>query len=211
MNEEELKAALEAAQTQLAEKDSMLSEARSESASRRQTLKTFEGVDLEEYKTLKEAAAGAEQTKLESQGNFEAAKQAIMDANELALNDLKSQNNKLKTKLQSVTISDAVKSTAMALGAINPKNVALVLREEIVMNDEGSVEILGDDGKTIFTAEGKPLTVEDRVKTFLEANPYMVKGGTSGSGSTGGEHKSESSAPTTALERIQRGLAANKK
>ena len=157
---------IEQLQAQLEEAKAQTAEARNESAQRRQALKGFEGVDVEEYNSLKSKASEMEQNKLESEGKFEEAKAAIISAKEAELSTLKEQNNKLKNKLKSVTISDKIKTTANELGAINPKNIAILLKEEITMNENGDIEIIDENGKTVFDGSGNPLTVTAKVETF---------------------------------------------
>jgi hypothetical protein len=202
MNEENFKKL----QEQITEKESMLSEARKESAQRRQALKEFDGVDVSEYNELKKSIESTKQSKLEADGKFEEAKNAIISAKDAEIAKVIEDNKKLKGKLKNTTITNRVKDKALELGAVNPKSVAILLREEIVMNDTGEIEVIDENGKTIFNEKGNPLSVDERVESFLNDNKYLIKGVESGSSSAGGEHKRNSDTQLSALDRIQRGM-----
>jgi len=75
-------------------------------------------------------------------------------------------------------------TTALAAGnALSPETFAKVIMDNIVVKDDDSLAYKGADSKEI--------SVEDGVKSWLEANPWAVKnqqqaGGGSGSGGAGG-------------------------
>ena len=50
-------------------------------------------------------------------------------------------------------------------------------------NDDGRIEILDNNKNIRYNPKGELLTIEDRVKEFLDANPHFRKGSLSGTGS----------------------------
>jgi hypothetical protein len=58
-----------------------------------------------------------------------------------------------------------------------------LLKNEIKYNDDGRIEIVDNHSNVRYNAKGELLTIEDRVKEFLDANPHFRQGSKSGSGS----------------------------
>jgi len=193
-------------QAELAKKEELLAETRKEAAERRIKLKDFEGVDVEEYKTLKATAAELKQKELETSGNFEAAKEAIVKSYEDKLSDKDNRIMSLEDKYKSVVITDKLVSEASKQNAMNPTQVAVLLKDNIKLNDSGNVEIIGADGKVRFNDKGDPISVDAFVSEFLTENKFMIRGVESGSGSAGGDHKVED-APKSAFEKIASGFS----
>ena len=58
-----------------------------------------------------------------------------------------------------------------------------MLKNEVNYNDDGRIEILDNNKNIRYNPKGELLTIEDRVKEFLDANPHFRKGSKSGTGS----------------------------
>jgi len=193
-------------QDKLAELTTELADTRKEAAQRRVALKDFEGIDIEEYKDLKASQESLKQKELESAGNFEEAKKAIVESYESKLNESSSAYKELEKKYKKLAITDSIVSSAAKLNAIDPKSIAILLREEITLGEKGDIQVLDPEGKPVFNEKGNQLTVNERVENFLKENQYLVKGSTSGTGSAGGEHKAPNSENKSSLDKIISGL-----
>ena len=49
-----------------------------------------------------------------------------------------------------------------------------MLSNNVRLNDNGEVEVVGEDGSVKYTDNGSPVGVEDFVKSWLEQNPHFV-------------------------------------
>ena len=67
--------------------------------------------------------------------------------------------------------------------AINPSQVVSLLKEEVKYTDDGRIEVVDNHSNVRYNSKGELLTLEDRVKEFLDSNPHFRKGSVSGSGS----------------------------
>jgi len=206
---EELQAELDQIQEELIKKEDLLAETRKEAAERRVKLKDFEGVDLEEYRALKTEAEKNKQKELETTGNFEAAKQAIIDSYESKLKEKEQKVSTLESKFKSVVVNDALIASAAKQNAMNPEQVAVLLKDNIRLNEDGGVEVVDGSGKVKFNEKGDAVSVSEYVSEFLTENKFMVRGAESGSGSTGGEHKADANVPRSPLEKITAGFRKN--
>ena len=193
-------------QAELAKKEALLAETRREAAERRVKLKDYEGIDVEEYRALKAKAEELRQKELEQSGNFEAAKQAIVESYEAKVQEALTKAQTLEQKYKSVVINDRLLEEAAKQNAMNPKQVAILLKDNIKLSDDGNVEVVDETGKTRFDEKGNTISIDKYVADYLAENKYMVRGVEGGSSSTGGEHKAPS-APKTALEKVMRGLS----
>ena len=56
-------------------------------------------------------------------------------------------------------------------------------QDAIKLNDDGRVEILDNNSNIRYNEKGNLLTIEEKVKEFLQANPHFSVSGKSGTGS----------------------------
>ena len=90
---------------------------------------------------------------------------------------------KWKEKVKTINVDNSILSMASNQNAIAPSQVVSLLKNEVNYNDDGRVEILDNNSNIRYNAKGELLTIEERVKEFLDANPHFRKGSASGSGS----------------------------
>ena len=88
-----------------------------------------------------------------------------------------------ETLLKKERIDNSVLSVASKMNAINPQQVVDLLKTEIKLNDDNRIEILDNNTNIRYNEKGEPLTIEQRVKEFLDANPHFSQGSKSGTGS----------------------------
>ena len=90
---------------------------------------------------------------------------------------------KYKNQIKKEKVDNSILSIASSNNAINPSQVVALLKEEVKYNDDGNIEVVDNNSNVRYNKSGKPLTLEDRVKEFLDSNPHFRKGSMSGSGS----------------------------
>ena len=90
---------------------------------------------------------------------------------------------KYKSEIKKERIDNSVLSVASKMNAINPQQVVDLLKSEIKLNDDNRIEILDNNSNIRYNPKGELLTIEQRVKEFLDANPHFSQGSKSGSGS----------------------------
>ena len=91
--------------------------------------------------------------------------------------------SKYKNQIKKEKVDNSILSIASSNNAINPSQVVALLKEEVKYNDDGNIEVVDNNSNVRYNKSGKPLTLEDRVKEFLDSNPHFRKGSMSGSGS----------------------------
>ena len=90
---------------------------------------------------------------------------------------------KYKNQIKKEKVDNSILSIASSNNAINPSQVVALLKEEVKYNDDGNIEVVDNNSNVRYNKSGKPLTLEERVKEFLDSNPHFRKGSMSGSGS----------------------------
>ena len=88
-----------------------------------------------------------------------------------------------KSKVKTINVDNSILALASKNNAIAPDQVVSLLKSEVNYNDDGRVEILDNNKNIRYNSKGELLTIEDRVKEFLDAIPHFRKGSLSGSGS----------------------------
>ena len=71
-------------------------------------------------------------------------------------------------------VNSPLLSAAAKYRAVNAEQVKALLSNNVRLNDQGDVEVVGEDGTVKYTDSGAPLGVEDFVKSWLEQNPHFV-------------------------------------
>jgi len=88
-----------------------------------------------------------------------------------------------KNQIKKEKVDNSILSVASSNKAINPAQVVALLKDEIKYTDDGRIEVVDNNSNVRYNAKGELLTIEDRVKEFLDANPHFRQGSLSGSGS----------------------------
>jgi len=88
-----------------------------------------------------------------------------------------------KNQIKKEKVDNSILSIASSNNAINPSQVVALLKEEVKYNDDGRIEVVDNHSNVRYNSKGELLTLEDRVKEFLDSNPHFRKGSVSGSGS----------------------------
>jgi len=90
---------------------------------------------------------------------------------------------KYKNQIKKERIDNSIMAVASKNNAINPSQVVSLLKDAIKLNDDGRVEILDNNSNIRYNEKGNLLTIEEKVKEFLQANPHFSVSGKSGTGS----------------------------
>ena len=70
-------------------------------------------------------------------------------------------------------------SAAAKYRAVNADQVKALLSNQVRLNNDGEVEVVGSNGQVRYSDSGSPLLVEDLVREFLDSNPHFVSAGAS--------------------------------
>ena len=89
----------------------------------------------------------------------------------------------MKDMIKKEKIDNSVMSVASKMHAINPKQVVELMKSNIKLSDDNRIEVLDKHHNIRYNDKGELLTIEERVKEFLDANPHFRKGSLSGTGS----------------------------
>jgi len=139
--------------------------------------KRFEGVDVEQYRAMMQKEEELKLQQAKEKGDFE---KILKDQADKA-------NQRISTLTQELTkvkVDGTLLNAASSKKAINPEQVAKLIRDQIKMSDTGEVEVVDPKtGRTKYTEKGDPYSVELAVEEFLRNNPHFVTAGPSGSGS----------------------------
>jgi hypothetical protein len=80
-------------------------------------------------------------------------------------------------------VDNSILSVANKEKSINAQQVVSLLKDEVKYTDDGRIEIVDNNSNVRYNTKGELLTIDDRVKEFLDANPHFRQGSLSGSGS----------------------------
>ena len=89
----------------------------------------------------------------------------------------------IKNEMVAEKIDKQILAVASTNKAVVPEQIVSLLKSELQLADDGRVEVLDNNRNIRYNEKGQPLTVEDRVKEFLDTNPHFRQGSLSGAGS----------------------------
>lgn len=139
--------------------------------------KKYEEVDMNEYRSLKKQQEEKELEERKARGEFEKILQEQKKKHDEQLAVLKQQLHKEK-------VDGSLLKVAGSRNAVNPEQVASLLRNNVKLGDDGEVYVLNENGEIAYdTDSATPLGVDKLVNSFLDANPHFLRAGPSGSGS----------------------------
>lgn len=145
-----------------------------------QVEKKYSGIDLNEYQTLKQIKEQRDQDEAIKRQDFDKVLTQVKTASEQKI-------SALTRELESIKIDGSLISEASTRKAVAPDKVAQLLRNNIKLTAEGSVEIVDSKGQVRFNADkAQPLTVGELVDEFLKENPFFVAATPAGTGTRTG-------------------------
>lgn len=145
---------------------------------RRKFEKKYEGIDPDYYNELSAKAEKEKQDKLKAKGEFE---QILKDT----VSKKDEQINNLLNQVKTVKVDGSLLDTASKLKAINPGQVATLLKDQVKISETGDVEIVNPKtGQVRYNDAGEHMKVSELVTEFLTASPHFVAATPSGAGTT---------------------------
>jgi len=99
------------------------------------------------------------------------------------LSEKDSELQRVKDQIKKEKVDNSILSVASSNKAISPAQVVALLKDEVKYTDDGRIEVVDNNSNVRYNPQGELLTIEDRVKEFLDSNPHFRQGSLSGSGS----------------------------
>jgi hypothetical protein len=124
--------------------------------------------DIEELKKLKQDAEKKRQEEQLKRGEFEKTLQELAAKKD-------SEIQKRDSIIKEYKINTPLLNSAAKLRSVNPEQVKSLLSNQVRLNEDGDVEVVGQDGTVRYNDDGKPVTVEQLVDGFLKENPHFVQ------------------------------------
>ena len=143
----------------------------------------LESEQRKHQKTLEEAKKKEEEALKEKEIKEAKSKSELEKLMASRIADKNNEIIKYKNEIKKERIDNSILSIASKNQAINPGQVVSLLKDAIKLNDDGRIEILDNNSNIRYNEKGNLLTIEERVKEFLDANPHFRQGSKSGSGS----------------------------
>jgi len=138
--------------------------------------KKFEGISVEKYQSLVAKEESEKIAKAQEKSEFE----KLLKENAEKFN---SKISSLTSELAKIKVDGALINAASTKRAINPEQVAQLVRGSVKMSETGEVEVVDPKtGQTRYTDNGDPLTIDGLVGEFLQNSPHFVSAGQPGGG-----------------------------
>ena len=139
--------------------------------------KKYGQVDVEKYQSLMAKEESEKIAKAQEKSEFE----KLLKENAEKFN---SKISSLTSELTKIKVDGALINAASTKKAVNPDQVARLVRDNVKMSETGEVEVIDPKtGQTRYTDNGDPLTIDGLVTEFLTTNPHFVSAGQPGGGS----------------------------
>ena len=145
--------------------------------------KKYADVDVDKYRTLVEADESRRHEEAKKRGEFD---QVIKEQ----ADKFNAKINQYQSELTSIKVDGALVTAASKAKAINPDQVATLLRGQLKLNEQGTVDVVDTQtGQVRYNDKGEAIGVENLVTEFLQSNPHFVSAGPQGTGAQGGVGK----------------------
>jgi len=145
---------------------------------RRKLDKKLEGIDLEEARQLMIDREQATIERQKEKGEFESILKQTVEKKDLEIATY-------KQRLETTQIDGALLAAASRFNAVEPEQVSQLLRNNLKLTDDGSVEVLDSNGTVRYNDKADPLSISEYVGDFLTANPHHVRASAGGAGTQG--------------------------
>ena len=132
---------------------------------------------------LDEIKAKEEEAFKEKQIQEAKSKQELEKLMQERISQKDSEITKYKNEIKKERIDNSIMAVASQNNAVSPSQVVALVKDQIRLTDDNRVEILDNNSNVRYNPKGELLSVEEKVKEFLDANPHFRKGSLSGSGS----------------------------
>ena len=136
----------------------------------------LDGIDIEEAKKLLQEKKDKELEIAKQRGEFDKVLKETVSKKDSKIQSLESE-------LKRIRIDETLVNVASGLKAVKPAEVKQLLRNNVRLNEQGSVEVINEDGTPRYSDKGEPMSVNELVNEYLKNNPHHVMATQSGSGS----------------------------
>jgi ribonucleotide reductase alpha subunit len=123
--------------------------------------------DPDELRTLKTEAERRAQEQQIKRGEFEKTLQEMAAKKDAEI-------SKRDSIIKEYKVNSPLLSAAAKYRAVNAEQVKSLLNNNVRLNADGEVEVVGEGGAVRYRDDGQPLAVEDLVREFLDSNPHFV-------------------------------------
>jgi len=148
--------------------------------------KRFEGIDVEEYRTLKQKAEEAETASLMKREEFDKVLKQTKEKSDAEV-------QKLRQELEKVKVDGALLNAASKLKTANPEHVVQLLKNNVKLDENGQPVVLNNDGEIRYNSDtAEQFTIDALVEEFVSSNPYFKSAGKTGTGAQGNNSNAES-------------------
>ena len=145
---------------------------------RRKLDKKLDGIDIEEARQIMLEREQAQIERQKEKGEFEQILKQTVEKKDQEI-------AAMRAALESTKIDGALLSAASKHNAVDSEQVSQLLRNRVKLSDDGSVEVLDDNGAVRYNDKADPLSVDELVGDFLTANPHFVRASAGGAGTQG--------------------------
>ena len=155
--------------------------------------------EREELERYQRKAEELERRHLERRGEYEEILRKKDEAHRERNRELEIENKRLLDVISDMKIDKELMSLASLHNAVNTAQVAQLLKNSIRLDEKYNPMVLDENGERELNEEGSFMTIEEKVRFFLEKNPHLVKPSYEGSGGSGGVDSKSESVRVTAI------------
>ena len=149
------------------EVDGML--ARMKGSLSKKLLKPYEDLgDPDELRSIKTEWEKKQQEQQIKRGEFEKTLTELAAKKDAEI-------QKRDSVIKEYKVNTPLLSAAAQYRAVNAEQVKALLSQNVRLNQEGEVEVVGNDGAVRYNDAGAPLGVNDLVREFLDSTPHFVQ------------------------------------
>ena len=123
--------------------------------------------DPDELRSIKTDYEKRQQEQQIKRGEFEKTLQEMAAKKDAEI-------QKRDSVIKEYKVNTPLLSAAAQYRAVNAEQVKALLSNQVRLNQDGEVEVVGTDGSVRYRDSGQPLGVEDLVREFLDSNPHFV-------------------------------------
>lgn len=136
----------------------------------------YSDIDPNEYNALRQFKESVEEEQLMKRQDFEGVLKKTKDKYGQEISSL-------RTELERIKVDGALINAASKNKALAPEQVAKLLKEQVRLDNEGKVLVYDGDSPR-YNDNAEPMSVDELVEEFLNANQYFRSAGPSGTGSS---------------------------
>ena len=157
---------------------------------------TLDGVDIEEYRRLKDEAKKAEVDKVKDSKEWEKVKEQLLTTHakeiterETKIAEATGRVKALEDELNRTILGHQIAVEAAAAKCLNPRVVEMIVaqeaRVELLEDGRRIVKLYGPDGEPQIVSSGEPKTIRQRLAEMKQDEQYamLFEGATRGAGS----------------------------